>query len=199
MSTNLQAIHEILEKQDLDHKVLADKGYIILGMATKVYTNIDNDQGISIIIAVEEGGDFIKFIAPNLYTSKNKAYKLAVLETCMYVMQHVKMIQCLLDDSDGDLSFQIHIPVEDNQLSEKQLMRALFCITETVDTFDSAFRSAIKAGEVTVSKVMDEHKKKARLAQLIKDTPVDLLDQLIHHLEFINSNSLSTDVQTATH
>ncbi len=148
---------------------------------------------------MEENGEFVKIIAPKLYETTHSEYEAAIYESCVQVSQKIKMIQCYYDKSDGEVYFQIDIPLEDNNLSEKQLMRAIGCIVETVDTFDSGFRSAVDTGEATIIKILDEQKKKVKLVQLIKDSPDVDLDKIIQQLEFTNSSSTVEQIHLVKH
>ena len=184
MATTLNEIHEILDNKGINNEIDDNERYVATGSATEAYTDSDGANGISIAIEADESGEFVKIIAPNLYVNKQPYHELAVLQTCMQITRRMKMIQCLYDESDGEVRMEIDIPLEDSSLSSNQLMRALACIVEVVDTFDECFRAAIDEGKATVLAVFEKRKKQAELARLIKESSGDDIDLLIQQLEF---------------
>jgi len=192
MATTFNEIQEMLVRIGIKYQVKEADGYIVTGYTTEVYCDDEGEKGVLIIIAVDDDGRFVKIFAPNLYLSKQEKYELAILKTCMQINQRIKMIQCEYDHSDGELRIVVDIPLEDSTLSERQFMRAMSCIIETVDTFDSAFRSAVEYGACTVDQILNATLKKAKLERLIQEASAENLDHLIQQLEFANSASQST-------
>jgi hypothetical protein len=193
MPTTLNEIHEMLDNKGIGNEIDADDCYVRTGSATDVYRDSDDEKGISIVIVSDENGEFVRIIAPNLYFNKNSEHELAVLQTCVQVSQCTKMIKCHCDEADGEIRMEIEIPLEDNSLSQKQLMRALSCIVETVEKFDECFRSAIEDGKATVAMVLGKRKKQARLASLIHEASEVDVEQLIRQLEFANEASTAKE------
>ena len=191
MATALNEIQEILDEHGINHEVNEKKHYVATGFGTEVYNDSDGDKSVSIAIEVLEDGEFLKIIAPNLYENLQPCHELALLQTCMQITRNMKMIQCIYDDSDGEVRLVIDIPLEDSSLSSKQLMLALACIVETIDSFDECFRAAIDEGKVTVMAVLEKKNKQAKLARLIKESSAADVDQIIQQLEF----SVDTSVE----
>ena len=151
MPTTLNEIHEMLTDKGLANEIEANGRYVHTGSATEVYRDPDGEQGRTSVIVCDEEGECIRIIARNLYFNNDGEHELAVLQTCVQVSQCTKMIKCHYDEADGEIRMEIEIPLEDNVLSQRQLMRALSCIVETVEKFDACFRSASADGKPAIS------------------------------------------------
>jgi len=107
----------------------------------------------------------------------------------MNITAYTKMVQCIYDESKRKIHFNIDIPLEDNNISSKQLMRAIHCLVGTVERFDRAFRSAIDLGEERVSSIISKTQKQAQLSELIKNASAEEIESLVQQLEFSDTVS----------
>jgi len=187
MATSLQEIHEILDKIEMKHKIDKEADVIVTGFMTENYKDSDDDNGFRCFIQLSEEGKFCQIIAPELYTNLHSQYEMAILQTCMYVTLHTKMVQCIYDESNKKVLFAIDIPLEDNNLSFKQLMRAISYLVVTVDEYDQVFRSAINTGEFNIKRIITQAQQQARLVELVKNVSAEDLERLIQQLE-LSSN-----------
>ena len=184
MATSLQTIQEYLSENEIEHHVKEEHNHIQTGTATRIYRDENGNYGVHIIIALEEDGEFVRIIVPNLYHDDSPDHLVAILQTCMQANRTMKMVQFEYDASDGEIRLEMQLPLEDAKMTKRQLMRMLGCVIEAVDDFDAAFRAAIERGEVIIDQLLAEQRKKAKLAQLVNDATGEDLDRLIQQLEF---------------
>lgn len=187
MATTINQISEMLGEQGVKLQIKGD--YIVTGFPTREYVDEDGDHGVGLILDAQENGEFIKIFTLSLYESNTPEHELAILKTCMNVSRQIKMVQCLYDSESGAVCMQIDIPLEDNQLTVKQLMRAIFCLIQAIDRFDGALRSAVQFGKDISAQILAETLKKQRLSSLIDHASDAELDRLILELEFAHPPS----------
>jgi len=187
MATTINQISEMLSEHGVKVRIEDDR--IKTGFSTQQYVDKDGDHCVGLTLDAQESGEFIKIYTHSLYESNTPEHELAILKTCMQVNWQIKMVQCLYDSESGALCMQIDIPLEDNQLTVKQLMRAIFCLVQTVDRFDEALRSAVQFGKDISGQMLAETLKKQRLSSLIDHASDAELDRLILELEFAHPPS----------
>lgn len=149
MATSYEEIKGFLENRELNYRHIDedDQEIILLGSETETYVDDEGDKHIRIIIELFEDGEFIRFIAPKLYMYDGP-YKAQVFQLCVMAMYTTKMIQYEYDPSDGEIRMTIEWPIEDGELTEKQMMRALSAIVEFADKHHVAFKTAMDSGEI---------------------------------------------------
>ena len=166
MATSYDQIVKFLKNQELKHKYVdddEDHELIITGSATKNFVDDDGDNQIRIFIELREDGEFIRFIAPQMYKYTGP-HKEKVFQLCLMIMWSTKMMQYEYDPSDGEIRMTIEWPLEDAELTEKQMMRVLAAIVQFADEYHSAFKTAMATGEI---KLEDENEKMSTIRQLM--------------------------------
>jgi hypothetical protein len=137
MAATLQQISEFLTNREIKHKVVEEKNFILTGTRTDNYLDNDGEKGISIIIKLEEKGEYLKVFAPSCYQyPPDGPNRNAVFQACLMVSWMSKSIQFEYDVKDGEIRCVIEFPLEDALLTEKQLMRCIMTIVALVDDYD---------------------------------------------------------------
>ncbi len=148
MATSLQEISAFLDERDIKHELKEDKGFIGFGVSTSRYRNTEGDTSITIIVAPEEDGEFLKVFAPRIYEYKDGPHALVVYQLCLMINWRTKMLQLEYDASDGEIRAMIEFPLEDAKLTSKQLHRTIRGLLELIETFAPAFEAAINEGRI---------------------------------------------------
>lgn len=149
MATNIEEIKSFLNEAKLNYKEYPGKNYIRTGFKTDKYVDTDGDLGISIVVSLEEEGEFIKVIVPQAYKfDKNLSsfHKMALFQTLLQISHMTKMMQFEYDIDDGEIWAIIEFPLEDSQLTKNQLMRCISGITGTLEEYHEMITDAIKHG-----------------------------------------------------
>jgi len=138
MATTLNEIHELIGVAGMSSEIR--DGYVVVCLTTRQYTDGDKDHAVILLVDADEQGKFIKIFTPILYTNNQPEHELAILRTCMQVSSHTKMVRYEYGSQSGHIGMQIEIPLEDNHLTVRQLLRAISCMVLTIDNYDCAFR-----------------------------------------------------------
>lgn len=146
MPATIAQIAEFLEADGLPFKTDGER--IRTGFKTHVYRDKDGDPGISLVIRLEEDGEFFKIIAPRVYEYADGPNKGALFQVLLMISWNTKMIQYEYDVSDGEVRAIIEFPLEDSTLTKKQLMRCLHGIAELVDNNHEKVVAAMTKGEL---------------------------------------------------
>ncbi|EIC22887.1 YbjN domain-containing protein [Thiorhodovibrio frisius] len=156
MATSLQEISAFLEEKNIKHELKEDEGFIGFVFNTSRYRNTEGDTRITIIIAPEEEGEFLKVFAPKIYAYKDGPHALAVYQLCLMINWRTKMLQLEYDASDGEIRAMIDFPLEDAKLTSRQLHRAIHGLLEIIETFAPAFEAAINEGRIELPEPPDQ-------------------------------------------
>lgn len=162
MATTYATICGFLDEMGLKYEMNEERHRIYTGFPTKSYADEDGDKLVFIAILLEEDGEYLKDYAPSVYACKDGPNKLAVLQTCLMVSWKTKMLQYEYDEGDGEIRAIIEFPLEDAELTQKQLRRGLFGVVHLVDHYHPAFQAALESGKVDFSGLGDQD----QLAQL---------------------------------
>jgi hypothetical protein len=149
MATNIEEIKSLLNEAKLNFKEYPGKSYIRTAFKTEKYVDTDGDQGIGIVVSLEEEGEFVKIIVPGAYkfdTNLNSFHKMALFQTLLQISHMTKMIQFEYDIDDGEIWAIIEFPLEDAQLTKNQLLRCIMSITGTLEEYHEMITDAIKHG-----------------------------------------------------
>jgi hypothetical protein len=174
MATSLEKISELLTKADVKHTVEAEFNRIVTGTATELYKDPEGRPGVLVFIALDEDGGYVSFIAPTVYLYKEGPHKGAVLEACMLVSYMTKFVQFEYEPDSGRVHATIELPLEDSELTQRQLFRCLHALTSIIDEHYDIIQGAINTGKVVrespeeIAKAIQEflkERKKKRLSE----------------------------------
>lgn len=178
MGTTLEQISQFLDNQELRHKVLEER--ILTGFGTQQYLDDDGDYHLKMVIALEEDGEFFKVYSPGCYRYDGTEHRLAVLQTLLMVSWRSKMVQFEYDESDGEIRSVIEFPLEDANMTERQLMRAVIALVQIIDHYHPVIALAISEGNIDFSLVEGEDDEELlemfkevseQLSEVVEETP----------------------------
>jgi len=188
----------MLNNRDIYHQVDPENAFVATKLPTKKYADTSCNHAIQIVVKIEDQGEFIRFIAPNVYANKKPEHDMAIFQTCMHATRDDQLIQCCFNESTGEIYIQVEVFLGESPLSERQLMKALLGIVDIVNIYDDAFRSAIHTGTFTYSQIYADRVKLATLAKKLFEVSSQNLNQVLSQLEddktptfSKNKNSLS--------
>ena len=155
MADTIEQIAEFLKSEGLNFKV--DDNRILSGFMMHNYKDSDGDPGISLVIRLEEDGEFLKVIAPRVYSYPDGSHKAALFQLLLMISWDTKMIQYEYDVTDGEVRAIIEFPLEDAILTKNQLMRCLNGIAGLVDENHENVLAAMETGELPKPEEGDEN------------------------------------------
>jgi len=164
MATSNAEITAHLDTLDLKYNLHEDK-WIRVGFKTNTYRDTDGDDDISIIIALEEDGEFVKFLAPMAFKYKDGPHREAVFETCLVISLRTKGVQFEYDPNDGEIRMILEFPLEDNNLTAKQLQRCIHLLVGIANQYYDVMMKAINEGEAATLQT-DMESRVAAIAEL---------------------------------
>jgi hypothetical protein len=128
MGATLSQIARYLGERQLPYRLDQTKTRIITGVKA------ENTEQFTIVIELEEDGEFFKLFAPRLLMGvQDHPYKEAILQTMLCISWETKMLQWEYDPADGEIRAIIEFPLEDSILTERQFYRCLSGLVEIVD------------------------------------------------------------------
>lgn len=154
MAATIQQISEFLESEGLRHRI--EEGFLRTGFKTENYRDSDGDPTVGLIVKLEENGEFIKIIAPQVYSYADGPHKAALFQTLLMVSWDTKMIQYEYDVNDGEVRAIIEFPLEDAPLTKKQLLRCVHAIAGLIDENHEKVVAAMTRGEVPKPETGDD-------------------------------------------
>ena len=184
MATTVSEITGFLDSIDLKYELPDDSdNQVITGFGTEKYTDRKGNKGVTIVIALEENGEFIKVIAPQVYSYKDGPNKSAILQTCLMACWKTKMLQYEYDDSDGEIRAVIEFPLEDARLTERQLKRILHSLAQLVDQYDPAFRAAMDKGVIDFSHAGGSGQRLTELVGALGDVSPEEMSEIVEEIK----------------
>lgn len=156
MSTTINELSEILDELKWKHKTKPneenkDEGTIYTGFPTETYLDKDGDKFINVVFLVQEHGELVKIITPQLYTCIHPGHRKAFFETAIRKSFEKKLCFYDYDHRDGEIRMVLDMPLEDARLTPKQVKRVVSSIVRLVDMNDSDLRSAVEEGRLPVT------------------------------------------------
>ena len=150
MATNIEEISRFLsEAKDLNFSPVADPNILATRFHTESYVDTDGNRFCAMVIATEEDGRFLKVMVPLAYhfpKDANSYNKLALFQTLLQISWQTKMVQFEYDADEGYVSAIIEFPLEDSQLTQRQLLRCIYGMVETLDRHHEQIVDAMRLG-----------------------------------------------------
>ena len=147
MAIDLSSIENYLMKHDLRFMSFEERNFVALGFPTTHYLDKDGDNHVTVIISLEEEGEYIKFFVPRCYVYRGP-YKETLFQYLLMICFKTQMIQFEYDPEDGEIRAIIEFPIEDGTLTERQCMRSILSLVEVIDDVDTAIRSIMDGGVI---------------------------------------------------
>ncbi|HAP43220.1 MAG: hypothetical protein A2087_01235 [Spirochaetes bacterium GWD1_61_31] len=145
MATDRAVLENYMQAAGLKYTLRDD--YIHTSFATDVYRNQDGGSALFMVVRLEEDGEYIKVLAPNLYNFPAAAPNAqTVFRVLLGICWRTKLIKFEYDEQDGEIRALVEFPLEDAALTQKQFLRCLNGLVQIVDEYHPAIQSAIEGG-----------------------------------------------------
>lgn len=168
MAITINEIAKFLDDNKI-HYTLDESGKLVMGFTTPTFCDCDDgEKHMLVVISLEENGEYFKCFAPLAFKAVGE-HKRALLEACMSVQWHTKLVQFEYDSTDGEIRPIIEFPIEDGTLTAKQVVRCIHALVQIVDDSYTALDKAIKTGEVDFSKTGAARARVSSLIANLKD------------------------------
>ncbi|HOX92489.1 MAG TPA: hypothetical protein PLC54_06175 [Spirochaetales bacterium] len=101
---------------------------------TKKFINPDLEQNITIVISLDENGEYLRMVAQNLYRfPADMTEARAVFNAIMSVSWNDNFVSYNYDDLVGEVQAKMGFPLEDGMLTKLQFQRAINDMVQTID------------------------------------------------------------------
>lgn len=139
MATTLSDLENILDGQELSYYTSPKKNAIVLPVPT-------GDELVNVFVSVQESGEFIMFRIPFFASASRAANRGLLFEKLLAINNKLKLGRFGLDTRDGEICLEIGLPVEDGQLTVRQLRRALSALRGIAKDHRHEIRKLIETG-----------------------------------------------------
>jgi hypothetical protein len=148
MGSTLEQICGFLASEELQYRIDTERGVIVTGFGTENYIDDAGDKNLGMIIQLEENGEFLKIFTPKCYSVLEETNRAALMQTLLMVSWKTKMIQFEYDDTDGEVRAIIEYPLEDADLTRRQLLRSVQALVQIVDKYHPVMFKALREGVI---------------------------------------------------
>ncbi|TAN82761.1 MAG: hypothetical protein EYR95_18595, partial [Phormidium sp. SL48-SHIP] len=112
---HFQQICEFLQQQNWDYQADAQTQQLQV-----------QRQGLTVLISLEEDGEFVKMVLPQLLTlPSDHPHSELGLQCLLHLGWRYKLVRWQRDPRDGEVRVQADLPLEDGELSSRQFWRTL--------------------------------------------------------------------------
>lgn len=153
-----------------------DEETVVLGFETERYVNPEGERRLVIVCKIDEGGEFVSFFAPGAFVPVPENLDV-FLRACMIVQWETKLIQFEFDRTSSEITAVVEIPVEDSELTERQVRRCVTGLVNLLDEFYEPLRRAAEDGEIDFSQSDDVRIES--LAEFLASFPPDVLAEAL--------------------
>lgn len=157
MATTLKQIKKFLKASGLRHKSFDEDGVITVGFQCDpeetTYRDKDGDPCLGILLRLVENGEFLIAVTHTCWNIKDSPHRQAVCEALALISSRFKMIRWDLDEDSGEIRPNIELPIEDGELTQRQLDRAIGGILQVVRQYDRVITRARDTGVISFEDV----------------------------------------------
>ncbi|WP_395145784.1 hypothetical protein [Armatimonas sp.] len=100
------------------------------GGQTLLYSFPHQGQMMAVYIQLDEEGGYVRFLVPCYLDLSRTAYRTRVMEKLLALNYSFKLLKFGVDPSDGEVTVQINLPLDDSQPMPLQLRRCMFYLTD---------------------------------------------------------------------
>jgi hypothetical protein len=149
VATSLDEIEGYLQEMGLRYALPDDDPDTALtAFVTQFYRAPDGSDQLFLVIRVEEEGRYLKVFAPDAFRIPAEHLD-PFLRACAMIHYRTKLIQFEWD-ADAGLIPIVEFPLEDAQLTRRQLERCLRGLTALLDEYHDVLTEIARTGEVVV-------------------------------------------------
>ena len=200
MAITKQYILSLLEEAALHYEVHEQTGEPIVLFRSSSYVNQNGNNIIMIVIQLSESGEYIKFFLPCAYYLSTDETAYAALKTFASISWQIKMVDFELDVNDGEIRPTIDFPIEDGNLTAKQVLRCCQTLAQVIDGLDPFIRHAILFAEVhedlVTKDLIEVLGKKPADEEELQQTVEDLVSTLQDLREALDDDEPNPDSKT---
>ena len=170
MATTLAEIAEQLKELEILYS--AEEKRILLSFATDLYADSDAERGVTLVLWLEEDGEFLRVHARGAYTIPAEAsteVRYAVLRTIAQLNWESKVTQYEVDWNDGEIRVMADLPLEDAKPTLRQLERHIRSLPTMLDQGHHAIRDALDHGIPMPTEAEIERRFDAYLRELLPE------------------------------
>jgi len=157
MATTLKQIKKLLRSSGLRFKAFDEDGVIAVGFQCDpeetTFRDKDGDPCLGILLRLVEGGEFLIAITHACWNIKDCPHRQVVCEALALISGRFKMIRFDLDEDSGEVRPNIELPIEDGELTQRQLQRAIGGILQVVRQYDRVITRAKDTGVISFADV----------------------------------------------
>ena len=103
-------------------------------------------ERVLIVVRLQENGEFVEVIAPNLFHYPDGPNKLPLMQTLLHISWETKMLQWEYDPTDGEIRATIEFPLEDAPLTQRQFYRVLDAMLQFITVYGPRVRTVLETG-----------------------------------------------------
>lgn len=174
MGTTLARISELMTNSGFKHRVEEERSVIISGFGTKNYRDRDGDKHQQVVIAVNEDGEYIRFMTPYAYKClPTDPHLCAVLSVLLKLNYETKLLTYEWDGGctgDGEIRAAVNLCLEDQVCSPALFNRALRGLLELTEKHYYRIHTAFETGQVLDRKAAEIAVLREQLTQLEQDS-----------------------------
>lgn len=147
MATTIEKIQGFLNEFDLKYRVA--EGKIALTFDIEGYEcPVSGESSVAIVIALDENGEYLSVYSPFAFSAEGVAFQEQAIQACVELCWRTKSLQTEFDPTDGEIRFVVEFPLEDAELTSRQLHRCIKTILHFCKQFTPIFRRAADEGVI---------------------------------------------------
>ena len=156
MATSLKQLSEFLESMGLNYKIVEDQDVILTGAS-------DGDHSMSILLNAQENGNVFELNAnPRdkdgniIHVPSDHEHKNLLLQRLLEYNYKTKFGTWEYNPNDGEIAFNIEIPLEDALMTEKQFARIISMVMTALSEHVPEIKSIIATGKLIEDNSSDD-------------------------------------------
>ena len=157
MATTLKQVKRLLKTSGLRYKAFDEADVITIGFRCEpeetTYRDKDGEPCLGVVLRLAEKGEFLAVLAPHCWNIQDSPHRQAVCQVLAMICARFKMIRFDLDEDSGEIRPNIELPIEDSELTARQLHRVIWGILIAVRQYDRVVTRARDTGAISFDDV----------------------------------------------
>ncbi len=149
MAATTQDLKAILDELGLRYQPLGGD-LVVLFFETEVYRNPSGEPTMNIVLGLAEEGRYFMAFVPNAFQTQKEHVK-SLLEFCTRAQWHLKLMRLAVDEEDGELRPSVEFPIEDSELTARQVARCIEGLGYFLETYYPAISQILESGHAEES------------------------------------------------
>lgn len=148
MAITNERFEALLRKLGCAFEFDATRRWFCLAFPTQIYRDRAGHPRVTVIIKLEEDGEFVRFLAPAVYDLSSGPFRAQACEAAMQIAWTTKALAFELESGTGHLWAVIEFPIADNSMTERQVKSCLLLLVDLLDDYHAVMRNAIDTGTI---------------------------------------------------